>query len=392
MSSTFSPLLGIELIGIGDQNNTWGTTTNTNLGTLLEQAIAGTTTIDVTSGDVTLTIFNGASNQARCAAIKVIGTPGVARNIIAPAKSHIYVVANGSNAVVTIKTAASTGVAVPAGNIFLVYFDPTVGIVDFKLVGQASATTNTANTLVLRDASGNFAAGTITAALTGNVTGNLNGNLTAASPTAATQTAGDNSTKVATTQYVATAVAPKAESSVTITAGAGLTGGGDLTVNRTLAIATTGVTGGTYGSSVNIPVLTLNDKGQVTNATVVTTTPFVFNVQNVGTLVANGTTGSYTLPANCIMVMGSNLHSMGSNLGSRVSVQIKNSAGTVLFDYPLTGGNETNGGDGGSGMFVRSAWSVGIPAAAAGGSLTFYRSSGSNNSWNVQVNQYVASA
>jgi hypothetical protein len=37
---------------------------------------------------------------------------------------------------------------------------------------------NTASTLVARDASGNFAAGTITAALTGNVTGNLTGNVT----------------------------------------------------------------------------------------------------------------------------------------------------------------------------------------------------------------------
>jgi hypothetical protein len=206
MASTYSSLLGIELIGIGDQNNTWGATTNTNLGTLIEQAIAGTTTIDVTAGNVTLTTFNGSSDQARCAAIKVTGTPGTARSIIAPAKSHIYVVSNGSDSVVTIKTSTSTGIAVPVNNVYLIYFDPTVGIVDFKIVGQASATINTANTLVLRDASGNFAAGVVTATfagpLSGNVTGNLNGNLTAASPTAATQALTDNSTKVATTAFV----------------------------------------------------------------------------------------------------------------------------------------------------------------------------------------------
>jgi hypothetical protein len=206
MASTYSSLLGIELIGIGDQNNTWGATTNTNLGTLIEQAIAGTTTIDVTAGDVTLTTFNGTTNQARCAAIKVTGTPGTVRSIIAPAKSHIYVVSNGSNSVVTIKTSTSTGIAVPVNNTYLIYFDPTVGVVDFKLVGQASATTNTANTLVLRDGSGNFASGVITATfagpLSGNVTGNLNGNLTATTPTAPTQTATDNSTAVATTAFV----------------------------------------------------------------------------------------------------------------------------------------------------------------------------------------------
>lgn len=46
------------------------------------------------------------------------------------------------------------------------------------LDGKNSATTNTASTIVARDASGNFSAGTITAALTGNVTGNVVGNLT----------------------------------------------------------------------------------------------------------------------------------------------------------------------------------------------------------------------
>jgi len=205
MASTFSTLLGIELIGIGDQNNTWGATNNTNLGTLIEQAIAGTTTIDITAGDVTLTTYNGTSNQARCAAIKVVGTPGTPQSIIAPAKSHIYVISNGSDSVVTIKTSTSTGLAIPVDNTYLVYFDPTVGVVDFKLVGKASASINTPNTLVLRDGSGNFSAGTITANLTGNVTGNVTGTLTgtiASSTVATTQAPGDNSTKVATTAFV----------------------------------------------------------------------------------------------------------------------------------------------------------------------------------------------
>ncbi len=48
-------------------------------------------------------------------------------------------------------------------------------------VAVSNATsTNTPNTLVERDGSGNFAAGTITANLTGNVTGNLSGNATTA--------------------------------------------------------------------------------------------------------------------------------------------------------------------------------------------------------------------
>ena len=46
------------------------------------------------------------------------------------------------------------------------------------LDGRNSATTNTVNTVVYRDSSGNFSAGTITATLVGNVTGNLTGNVT----------------------------------------------------------------------------------------------------------------------------------------------------------------------------------------------------------------------
>ena len=50
MSSTYSTNLALELIGTGDQAGTWGTTTNTNLGTLIEQAISGYTTQAVATG------------------------------------------------------------------------------------------------------------------------------------------------------------------------------------------------------------------------------------------------------------------------------------------------------------------------------------------------------
>lgn len=48
------------------------------------------------------------------------------------------------------------------------------------------------------------------------------------------------------TQTLAELLSVKANSSVTILAGAGLTGGGDLTNNRTISLATSGVTEGTY--------------------------------------------------------------------------------------------------------------------------------------------------
>jgi hypothetical protein len=125
MASTYSPNLRIELIGYGEQNNTWGTTTNTNLGTLIEQSIAGQAAINVTAGDVPLSVANGATDQARQMILGITGTPGTARNVIAPSVSKVYVVANGSNATVTVKTAAGTGVPVSAGKAKFVYCNGT---------------------------------------------------------------------------------------------------------------------------------------------------------------------------------------------------------------------------------------------------------------------------
>lgn len=203
MASTFSPILRIELMGTGDQSGSWGSTTNVNLGTLIEQAIAGTAVVDVTAGNVTLTNFNGTTDQARCMALRITGTPGSSRNVVAPAVSKSYIIANGSNGAVVLKTSLSTGLTVPAGEVYLAFYDTTTN--DFRLVGRASSSANTANTLVLRDASGNFSAGMITANLTGNVTGNVTGTLTgtiATTTVATTQAVTDDSTKVATTAYV----------------------------------------------------------------------------------------------------------------------------------------------------------------------------------------------
>lgn len=58
-----------------------------------------------------------------------------------------------------------------------------------------------------------------------------------------------------------------ASSATTITAGTGLSGGGDLTANRTLALTNTGVTANTYGSSTNIPTVTVDAQGRLTGAT-----------------------------------------------------------------------------------------------------------------------------
>ena len=77
MASTYSTNLALELIGTGDQSGTWGTTTNTNLGTLIEQAISGYVTQAITDGaDTTITIPNGATGVARNMYLELGGVGG----------------------------------------------------------------------------------------------------------------------------------------------------------------------------------------------------------------------------------------------------------------------------------------------------------------------------
>ncbi|EED65666.1 hypothetical protein SR914_11870 [Comamonas testosteroni] len=59
----------------------------------------------------------------------------------------------------------------------------------------------------------------------------------------------------------------------TITAGTGLTGGGNLTANRTIALANTTVTAGSYGSATTVPTFTVDAQGRLTAADSATVTP-----------------------------------------------------------------------------------------------------------------------
>lgn len=152
MPSTYSSNLRIQLIASGEQANQWGITTNTNLGTLIEQAIAGLASIDVTAGDVTLTALNGTTDQSRQMVLSVTGTPGVSRQILAPAVSKVYVVANDSTEDVEIVTTAggSLGITVTPGTSTIVYTDG----VDFFTANDNVLSTYAPNVAVITDALG----------------------------------------------------------------------------------------------------------------------------------------------------------------------------------------------------------------------------------------------
>lgn len=125
MASTFSPNLRIELIGAGEQSGAWNNTTNTNLGSLIEQAISGVEEITLAGSDVTLEAANGTSDQARNMVLILKGTPGASRNVIAPDVDKVYIVRNETANSHTIKTASGSGVSVPANSSAIVFCDGT---------------------------------------------------------------------------------------------------------------------------------------------------------------------------------------------------------------------------------------------------------------------------
>ena len=114
--TNFSPLLGLALPTTGDLQGTWGTTVNDSITSLIDSAVAGTTTLSV-DADVTLSTTNGAANQARNAIILwTASNGGTTRNITAPAQSKAYLVINaGTGSIVIRGSGPTTGVTVAAG-------------------------------------------------------------------------------------------------------------------------------------------------------------------------------------------------------------------------------------------------------------------------------------
>jgi len=115
--STYSTNLALELIGNGEQAGNWGQTTNTNLGTLLEQAISGYTTLAMANSDQTLAMTQGASATARNMFIELTGVLTAARVLNVPANKKLYFIYNNTTGgfAVTVKVAGLTGVSVPNG-------------------------------------------------------------------------------------------------------------------------------------------------------------------------------------------------------------------------------------------------------------------------------------
>jgi hypothetical protein len=136
MASTFSDLK-FELIGSGEQSNTWGNTTNTNIGTAIEQAITGLSNpVFTTDATLTLTLTDllGPALQVPRALVLNVTSTGsltVTREMVVPTIEKQYLVQNNTSGgqSITVKTAAGTGITVPNGKKAHLFVDG-VNVVD----------------------------------------------------------------------------------------------------------------------------------------------------------------------------------------------------------------------------------------------------------------------
>ena len=152
MASTYSNLK-FELIATGEQSGTWGATTNTNIGTAIEQAVVGMATLetgDFTSNVATLTLSNtNALQDARALCLNITATLSAAGTVNVPAIEKPYIIINNSSGgyAVTVKVSGQTGISVPNGKTTWVYNNGTDVVSGSNfLPGSTYAITDSTNT------------------------------------------------------------------------------------------------------------------------------------------------------------------------------------------------------------------------------------------------------
>ena len=116
MTTGNTTLLGLALPVEGELDGTWGDVVNDSITSLVDSAVAGTTTLS-TDADVTLTTTVLAANQARQAVLLWTASNGATtRNITAPAQSKPYIVINaGTGSIVLRGAGPTTGVTIVSG-------------------------------------------------------------------------------------------------------------------------------------------------------------------------------------------------------------------------------------------------------------------------------------
>ena len=139
MASTYSDLK-FELIGTGDQAGTWGSTTNDNIGTAIEQALVGLgNPIFTSDANLTISLSNTVALQTARALVLNATSSGsltATRELVVPTIEKQYIVQNNTTGAqsITVKTSGGTGITVPNGRKAHLYVDGTNVIQMFDFV------------------------------------------------------------------------------------------------------------------------------------------------------------------------------------------------------------------------------------------------------------------
>jgi hypothetical protein len=182
MASTYSALK-IQLMATGENSGTWGNVTNDNLGVAIEEAIAESADVTFSGSNVSITLSDtNASQEARNLRLNLTGTSVASTQALTvPDIEKPYIVNNGLTDDVEVKNSTGANVTVPAGKTMWVY-STGAGVVDAMTAGEnltglnatnvssgtlsnartTASSSNSASTIVARDASGNFASNQIT--------------------------------------------------------------------------------------------------------------------------------------------------------------------------------------------------------------------------------------
>lgn len=128
MASTFSTSNRFNLQATGDNPTTWGSVLNNNVFVIMDEALDGITTVDISiPASVTLSTANGTTDEARKRTLVITGAASAAKTIVVPALNKFYLVkCNYTGAyTTTVKTSSDAGVVLQNGDAAVLYVSPS---------------------------------------------------------------------------------------------------------------------------------------------------------------------------------------------------------------------------------------------------------------------------